>query len=480
MKRIIYTLILFVFCAVGAASAQMRTAYFMEGSYFRTDLNPALAPTRGYIQMPGVGALGLSMNNNFLSVDNLFYKRDGQVVSFLNNAVSADDFLKKLPNTGKLSTNFSTNIIGFGAHTKKLFWNVGIGLRSHTEVAMKKDMFTALKNLGAGQYDMSGTYIGNTEYLETYVGFAIPIKEWVSIGFRVKGLLGVLDMAADINTMNAAITPDAVRAQFLGTIRANSFLFNGAYPAGAGLAADKLLRPDLNSMLSAIKSGGAAIDLGAEFRLLDDQLRVSASVTDLGFICWYKGSTINANSTGSFLYKGFNLASGDVEADGKFDAEMTPSQGAYTRRLSCALNAGVEYNILNNHIAFGLLSHTEFCNAFTTTELTASVNFRIGRWLSTSFSHTFLNRNVPGTFGWALNIHPAGFNFFVGADFIDVRFAKYDSVPVPKMLKSANLYVGLGFNLGRAKYMSCMKDVIARDEAKRAARKAKRDAKKGA
>ena len=35
--------------AVFTTSAQMRTAYFMEGSYFRTDMNAALAPTRGYI-----------------------------------------------------------------------------------------------------------------------------------------------------------------------------------------------------------------------------------------------------------------------------------------------------------------------------------------------------------------------------------------------------------------------------------------------
>lgn len=478
MKRILYTLVALLLCDV--ASAQMRTSYFMEGSYFRTDMNPAMAPTRGYIQMPVLGSLGVAVNNNFISVDNFFYKRNGEVVLFLNEAVSSDDFLKKMPNTGKLSANFSTNILGFGAHTKKFFWNAGLGLRSHTEVVMKKDMFSVLKNLGSGQYNMSGTYIGNTEYLEAYVGFAIPIKEWVSVGFRVKGLLGLADLAMDIDTMNAAVTPDEVRAQFLGTIRGNSFAFNGAYPAGTSLSMDTLLHQDINSMLNGIKSGGAAIDFGAEFRLLDDHLRVSAAVTDLGFICWYKGSTINANSMGAFSYKGFDFETGDVDADGKFEAEMTPSQGAYTRRLSCALNVGVEYNILKNHIAFGLLSHTEFCNSFTTTELTASVNFRIGRWLSTSFSHTFLNRNVPGTFGWALNIHPAGFNFFLGADFIDVRFAKYQNIPVPKMLKSANLYLGVGFNLGRAKYMPCMKESIARDEAKRAARKAKHADKKKA
>jgi hypothetical protein len=79
------------------------------------------------------------------------------------------------------------------------------------------------------------------------------------------------------------------------------------------------------------------------------------------------------------------------------------------------------------------------------------------RWLSTSFSHTFFNGNQPGVFGWALNIHPTGFNLFLGADFIDTRFAVYNnSIPIPKMMTSANIYVGLGFNLGKAKYMKSM------------------------
>ena len=115
--------------------------------------------------------------------------------------------------------------------------------------------------------------------------------------------------------------------------------------------------------------------------------------------------------------------------------------------------------ILQNHIAFGLLSHTQFCQSHTRTELTASVNFRIGRWLSTSFSHTFLNGNEPGVFGWAVNVHPTGFNLFLGADFIDTRFAVYNGMAIPKMLSSANVYVGVGFNLGKAKYMRSMQPI---------------------
>ena len=63
MRRVLLTLI-FIASALGI-SAQMRTSYFMEGSYFRTELNPALAPSRGYIALPVLSGVGVNMNNGY-------------------------------------------------------------------------------------------------------------------------------------------------------------------------------------------------------------------------------------------------------------------------------------------------------------------------------------------------------------------------------------------------------------------------------
>ncbi len=468
MKRLF--IILFALAGVAtAATAQMRTAYFMEGSYFRTDMNAALAPTRGYIMIPAAGHLGVDFSNNYFSVNNLLYKKDGGLYSFMSNKVSADEFLNKLGNKGKISANISTSILGFGAHTKKLFWSVGLNLRSSSEITLSKDMFSALKNLTNGFYDLGDTHISNREYLELGVGISLPIKEFMSFGFRVKGLLGIADLSMRADEMYIDVNDNFVKASLLGGIRGNSPLFNANYVVGSDFAVDGLIHQDLTKILSGIKSWGLGLDFGFEFRLLDDHLKLSVGVNDLGFIRWNGFSTVNAAGNAHFLYEGFNLTTGEAKMDGGFEAKMAAPEGSYTTRLSCSLNAGVEYNILKNWIAFGLLSHTEFCQNFTRTELTASVNFRIGRWLSTSFSHTFLNGNQPGVLGWALNIHPTGFHLFLGADFIDTRFAVYNgdikmgdrvkpnvTIPIPKMMTSANVYVGVGFNLGKAKYMKSM------------------------
>lgn len=57
MKRIFYSLIMLIGLALlstQSATAQLKSSYFMEGSYFRTELNPALKPTRGYIALPAL------------------------------------------------------------------------------------------------------------------------------------------------------------------------------------------------------------------------------------------------------------------------------------------------------------------------------------------------------------------------------------------------------------------------------------------
>ena len=459
MKQILKYIIVFITFAVGVAtaSAQMRTAYFMEGSYFRTDMNAALAPTRGYIKIPAIGGLGVDFGNNYFSVNNLFYKKDGGIYTFMHNGVSADEFLGKLGNKGKLSINHNTSILGFGAHTKKLFWSFGLNLRSNTEITLSKDMFAALKNLSNGYYDLGDTHISNREYIEAALGFAIPIKDFMTFGFRAKGLVGIADLSMKMDKMYLDINENNVRAELMGGIRGNCPMFTPNYVVGSEFSVDGIMQQDIMQALKNIKSWGLGLDFGFEFRFLDDHLKVSVGVNDLGFIKWYGNTTINAEGNAHFTYEGFNLTTNEAKMDGGFSAVMAQPEGSYTTRLSCSLNGGVEYNILNNWIAFGVLSHTEFCQNFTRTELTASVNFRIMRWLSTSFSHTFLNGNQPGVLGWALNIHPTGFNLFLGADFIDTRFAVYNQkIPVPKMMTSANVYVGVGFNLGKAKYMKSM------------------------
>jgi hypothetical protein len=211
-------------------------------------------------------------------------------------------------------------------------------------------------------------------------------------------------------------------------------------------------------------------------RFMNNHLKVSAAVTDLGFIKWGKDSHIGGKVTGGFEYSGVTLSDTGVENADEIirpingaedyinleDGIMRGTYDGYANRLTCSLNAGVEYNMLKNKIAFGIFSQTKMLNTTTSStyysEITASVNLRPMNWISATVSHTMLNGNDAGIFGAAINFHPALFNFYLGVDFIDSNYVNLLSgtdqiLPFPRNAKSLNVYAGVAFNFARPKHL---------------------------
>lgn len=441
MRRAILTIAAVLFALT--SFAQLRSAYFMEGTYFRTDMNPALTPTRAYFSLPVMGGFGMSINNNFLSVDNFVYKIGTETVTAFDNRVPTADFVDKLPKVGHLNLNTDIRLLGVGFSTKKAFWNFGANVRVHADVAMDQTIFYALKNIGNGTYNLSHVGVDGNAYAELYLGACIPVKDWLRIGVKAKGIVGIMNINGQLSDSYFSVTRTDVTANLRGTLRASGIVVNPDYVVGEEVDLEQMMVEPLEN---GINSGGAAIDFGAEARLLNDRLRVSLGVTDLGFVCWSAKSAAAAAVEYNINYRGYNFDTQelDMTSDGRV---VTATAEGYTRRLNTTLNIGAEYNILNDHIAFGLLSHTEFRQLYVSSELTASVNFRVANCFTATVSQTLLTRNRPGVFGLALNIHPKGFNFLFGVDYIDTNYVLAEDFVVPKYLKSLNCYFGMGFNL---------------------------------
>ena len=463
MKKILIFLVAVVaVVSIHGASAQSRSSYFMEGSYFRSDLNPALVPTRGYVVLPGIGGVGVNVSNNFFSVDNFVYQRDNQLVTAFHESVSADEFLGKLPSTGKFAADVKTNIFGVGFYTNKTFWTLGVNANVSADMAMSMDAFKAVKSLGNGTYDLGNTALEANGYLDIYLGSSFPVHKNVNVGVKAKFLVGLASLDAQFSELKANVSPESVNAKMRGVWRANAILLdNSNIAADKAFAIGEMMRFDIDYMLGNIKNFGVALDLGTEVRLLDDHLKLSAAVTDLGFIRWSVNQTCAVGTLdGDFTFNGMNLETQDMDMDYDFrpTQERAPANEKYNTTLNFSVNAGVEYNILNNHIAFGLLSYNKFCNTMSYSELVASVNLRPTNWLSATVSHTFMNKNRPGIFGVALNIHPRVLNIYAGLDFIDTKWVNGPTIegtqiPLPHYMKSVNAYVGVGFNFALPKFL---------------------------
>ena len=475
MKKIAILLVAaFALLGVNTSNAQSRTSYFMEGSYFRTEFNPALTPTRGYILIPGLSGVNLNLGTNFLSFDNFIYKRNDEYVTFLHRDVTTEQFLGQLPSNLKTTVNANVNLLGLGFYTKKMFWNFGANLRCDNNFVLSPELFKAVKSLGTGKHDLGATSFNANEYVEAYGGVSFPLLSWLTVGVKGKLLIGLLNAKASFDNLYLSINDDKIEANLDGSWRASCpVIDNQRVVNGEDVALTDLLKFDPNVIMNNLKSYGAAIDFGVEMRFLNNHLKVSAAVTDLGFINWSDASQLGGKVSGGFVYTGANVTLDGVNQDElirplegndkliNFDDVL--HKGKYEKypatRLTCSINAGVEYNMLKNKIALGVFSQTKVLNTSTKSvpysEITASVNLRPLNWVSATVSHTLLSGNNAGIFGAAINIHPALFNFYLGVDFIDTNWVKFASnnLMLPRNAKSLNVYAGVAFNFARPKHL---------------------------
>ena len=105
MKRLIkYAWVAVMSCTAIASDAQnLEMGYFNKGFVGRQQLNPAIEGEYNTIALPALGGIHFGLRGN-MGVKDYIYNRNGKTVTFMNSAVSADDFLKAV--NGWNRTNF--------------------------------------------------------------------------------------------------------------------------------------------------------------------------------------------------------------------------------------------------------------------------------------------------------------------------------------------------------------------------------------
>lgn len=446
MKRlhILFAALLF---AAGAA-AQNPTAYFMEGSTFRTQFNPAFAPLRGYFNIPVVGSIGISAGSS-LALGDVLYPRDGKLVTLFDRSVSADEALRGLQTDNTLGAEMRTAILGFGKYTRnrKNFWAFDINLRASAELNLPKSLIEFVKRGDDGVIRNFGMAVDS--YLDAGFTYSFPLLEdKLYIGAKAKFVMGLARIKVNFDRMDVTMNEDrwAVRAE--GLLDANvpgaevDYRFDDR--------GRPYFEPDDIGMGTVKPAGyGFAVDLGATYDVLPD-LQVSLALTDLGFVSWNKASSVRGRSTADVEYTGITVENGEAASspDFSFDdiSQFYPNAAeSGARMMHATLNAGAEYFVWKHRVGFGLLYQARFQEYKALHSITGSVNFSPIRWFTLTAGYTVV-AGRGSSLGLALNLCPGWINFFVGTDLATARFSP-QFIPVKQ--RSANVTFGLGFPLGK-------------------------------
>lgn len=437
----------------------LRTSYFMEGTHYRQQLNPALAPGRGYLNLPVIGTFNASVNSSTLGYQD--------VMDIIDNTeggdfFKSDAFINKLDNLNNLNVNLSTDILSAGWYKGKNFWSFNIGLRNDIGASIPKGMFEFLREMDGLSADDNLERLSNinqkvghqsleiNSYAEVGVGLARNITERLTVGARVKALLGVGNLKLDINdiavtsNLSGYNTGDLNDLNGSAEIRVDATLENSSKLIE--LSEDDGVIDEIEFGTFGLAGYGLGIDLGASYKLMD-KLTLSASLLDLGFMKWSKNNTSVAKATANQSYDLTNssdryefvdkVASGEVL---NFDMlNMTLDKSAQKDRstsLTSTLVLGAEYELLGDLLAVGALYTGRFAKPETLNELTLSANIRPKNNLNLALSYS-LWQGSGKTFGVAAKLGP----IFVGTDYM---FFGKDT-------KNLNAYIGFSLPLNKQK-----------------------------
>lgn len=445
----------------GAAQAQyLRSSYFMEGTSARLQLNPGLQPTKGYFNMPIIGSFNMSASSNVLGTSDIIDLMDSG-----SDLYSNDKLFDRLKADNRLNVNLNTDILSFGWYRGKGFWSVNVGLRADFGAALAKDMFSMMRTMngfaledvaGTNQsYSLSNQTLNMKAYAEVGLGYSRRITEKLTVGGRVKVLLGLARAEMNINQFDLDLEvpnlrnyqDDASRGELSPSdwygahydYSANGNVITTLKGGGMTFDNDGMIDDfDLDAGDLGIAGSGFGIDLGASYKVWDN-LTVSASILDLGFLKWKESETtvatvsggdeVTINSENYDRYIG-----GDFLSFERFDFEEGSPEKVKTKtRLYSTLLLAGEYGLLNNKLSVGAMYTARFAEPKTLNELTFLATFRPKNWLNAAISYSPIQASGK-SIGLAVKLGP----LFVGTDYM---FFGGNS-------KSVNGFLGISFPLG--------------------------------
>ena len=499
-SKLIGVFFIMLVCTLSANAQFLRTSYFMEGTHYRQQLNPALTPTKGYFNLPVIGAVNATVGSTSLGYQDII-----DIIDDGDDFYTKPDFMNRLKDNNKLNVNFSTEILSAGWYKGKNFWSFNIGLRTDIGANLTKNMFTFLnemetveENWRNSNYDISGQQLNINACTEIGLGLSRQINSRLTVGARVKALLGIGNMELKLNRV--AMSANLPSDQQINQWSSESY-WNSMTPSQAAQAAQELKDKfnnyhanltvgaelkssfkglelqeeegkdyvtdfDFDSGKLGIAGYGFGIDLGASYKILDN-LTVSASVLDLGFISWSKSSTkiasanpdpidikgstyanmVDPNNPNTVMNavnqlqndaQGYmdRVTNGDVLDYDMLQLEVSDAKESRKSRLASTLVLGAEYGFFNNKLAVGVLSTTRFVQPDALTELTFSANYRPKSWFNVALSYSAI-QSAGKSFGLGLKLGP----LFVGTDYMFLG----------KNSNSVNGFVGVSIPLGGRK-----------------------------
>lgn len=439
--------------AVTAKAQDNKTAYFLPDYTYGYRLNPAVAPEKNFVSIPGIANLGVGMTGN-LSLTDVIYNVNGQTTTFLNPGISASEVLNNLKDVNKTNAEVNVTAIATGFKAFGGYNTITISARANVGVQVPKTLFSLMKEGVANQtYDISDVRARAAGYAEIAFGHSHDIKSvpGLRVGATLKVLLGMAYADAKLNNAQLALNDNCWNIVTNAELRTN--LKGITYKMKHDDDANRDYVGGLEGDYKPMNGFGMGLDLGATYEMpMVKGLTLSAAILDLGFINWKQTqlATTNGDRVVNTSRYTFNT---DGDAANSFSNEWDIIRddltalyqmdnagdiGSESHMLAATMNIGASYELpYYRNLTFGLMNSTRFAGKYTMTDFRLSANVAPCKVFSAAITGGL--GTYGAAFGWLLNLHCTGYNFFLG---MDNTFAKIAKQGVP-LASSAQVKLGM-------------------------------------
>ncbi|WP_299799832.1 DUF5723 family protein [uncultured Carboxylicivirga sp.] len=433
-----------------ATMAQDNSLMFTKGIPQSNQLNVAFRPVKKwYLSMPALGSVQMNGANSGFSWDDVIRQGTGMRSDSL--IVDLDYAASQMEENNLFATEASLQVLGFGFAANKWFFSFDI----NHKLKAKVNYPLSLMNLRYGNWNFeddkpinhsfSNMYVNGIDYHEVAIGASRIINDKLTLGMRVKYILGVANVQSEYMNLEMQTLDN-------GTMLINSDMaFRTNIPLDISYDADGFVSSfdvsdEVEDNLTSTDNVGWGFDFGATYQVTD-KLMLGAAVNDLGFIKW-TGETSRLYTKGSFEYSGVDVSdelTGD-DGDGEYldqiaddfeDAfKFNNDVEDYKTGLMGSFNVSADYQ-LKRWLNFGVVSKNYWLDEKLVPQVTLATGVQAGRILSTAITYSYM-KNAPANLGAGLALNLGALQFYAVTD-------NLSSALKPETAKYVNARLGINF-----------------------------------
>ena len=459
-NKIYFILILFMLLGINNINAQDPMGlYYMNTIPQSSHLNPAIQPrAHSYVSLVSV--------SEYLKSDaafkNLIQENGKQWLLPIHQDYSYSKLKKATGKSLDLANTLDVELIGFGFRVGQNYFSLNTKVKTYVNVGVPYDLlsigekgFPNNKN-----FNLSPLKANGITYVETSLGFSREIDERLTLGIKVKPLIGLVAANTKTENFDLYTSRDYWRADYTGSIDVSGpvdFSITKEEDTGKYSFDFELYEEnEIKEHLTTFDNLGIAFDLGANYQLTN-RWSVSASLIDLGSIKW--------QITRAYDFK-FDYTFDGIEGEGiieDFEDEIdkitneleeafthTERFGKYSTRLAPELYVGTQYEI-TPYFNLSLLSRNIFYKDNFRQDFNIGANFQPYSFMSANINYSIRPRGGNGL-GTVLMFLLGPLQFYTALDYIPTTYSDlYESNNEERIAimfpNARNISVKVGLNL---------------------------------